>query len=126
FEWVITNGGCPPSRDTVDIFVDEPPSASNAGPNQTICATTATLAANTPTTGTGTWMLVSGSGTITTPGSPTSGLTALGLGTNEFEWVISNGVCPVTRDTVAIVVSGAPTPPNAGRTWSFATYRIRC
>ncbi|MEM7038170.1 MAG: hypothetical protein AAF570_14395, partial [Bacteroidota bacterium] len=57
FEWVITNGGCPPSRDTVDIFVDEPPSASNAGPDQTLCATTATLAANTPTTGTGTWIL---------------------------------------------------------------------
>ena len=49
---------------TVDQFT-----AASAGTDQSVCATTATLAGNTPATGGGTWTLVSGSGTITTPSS---------------------------------------------------------
>ncbi len=53
------------------IVTKAPPSASIAGPNQTLCATTgtatATLAGNSPAVGTGIWVLVSGSGTITNP-----------------------------------------------------------
>ena len=61
---------------------------ANAGPDQTICATSTTLAGNTPTVGTGIWSLVSGSGTITTPSSPSSGVTGLGVGANTFRWTI--------------------------------------
>ncbi|MBZ4037914.1 hypothetical protein K6T82_24435, partial [Flavobacterium sp. 17A] len=66
---------------------NQTPTVSNAGSNQTQCETaTATLAGNAPTVGTGTWTLVSGTGTITTPSSNTSGVTALGYGANVFRW----------------------------------------
>ena len=40
------------------------PTTAFAGDDQTICTTTATLAGNTPTIGTGTWTVISGSGTF--------------------------------------------------------------
>ncbi|MBK7817749.1 MAG: hypothetical protein IPJ60_09500 [Sphingobacteriaceae bacterium] len=98
----ITNGVCPVSTATVEIYRDNNPSLSNAGPNQTVCATFATLAGNTPAVGTGSWTLVFGSGNITTPTSPTSGLTALGAGINVFAWTVTNGSCPPSTSTVSI------------------------
>ena len=89
-----------PLQLTVTITRDQTPTASNAGPNQTQCETaTATLAGNTATVGTGLWTLVSGTGTITTPTSPTSGITALGYGANVFRWTISNGHCTASAST---------------------------
>ncbi|MFO0355862.1 MAG: gliding motility-associated C-terminal domain-containing protein [Sphingobacteriaceae bacterium] len=114
FQWTISNGVCAASTSTVAIIRDASPTTANAGSNQTICATTANLAGNTPAVGTGTWTLLSGAGTITNPNSPTSGLTALGVGVNVFQWSIGNGVCPVSSQTVAIVRDANPTTSNAG------------
>ena len=49
--------------------------SANAGPDQTVCATTATLAGNTVFGGAGSWSVFSGPGSVTTPTSPTSGVT---------------------------------------------------
>ncbi len=109
--WTINNGPCgAPTSDLVVITVyDANAATANAGPDQTKCTPnlTGTLAGNTPTVpSTGTWSLVSGSGTITTPSSPTSGVTALGIGTNVFRWTINNGACanPISTDDVVITV----------------------
>ncbi|HRD37390.1 MAG TPA: hypothetical protein PLC65_02055, partial [Bacteroidia bacterium] len=91
FQWTISNGVCPASTSTMSIFRYDFPSTSVAGPSQSVCATTATMAANTPAVGTGSWTLLGGSGTIVTPTSPTSQITGLGIGTNTFRWTISNG-----------------------------------
>ncbi|MFZ6008747.1 MAG: hypothetical protein ACOYXT_00245, partial [Bacteroidota bacterium] len=48
--------------DKVTVTVDQTPTASAAGPDQNICGTSATLAANTPVIGSGTWSIVSGAG----------------------------------------------------------------
>ena len=96
--------------DIVTITVVATPTTSNAGPNQSVCGTTATLAGNTPTVGTGLWTLVSGTGTITTPTSPTSGLTGLGVGPNVFQWTISNAPCAASTSTVTITGATTPTP----------------
>ncbi|MBL7909519.1 MAG: T9SS type A sorting domain-containing protein [Bacteroidia bacterium] len=104
FQWKITNGACS-SVSTLTIVSDALPSTSAAGPSQTTCVTSATLSGNTPAVGTGVWTLVSGSGAITSPGSPVSGVTALGGGTNVFQWTISNGVCLPSTSTVAITNS---------------------
>ena len=115
FRWTISNGSCTASASTVTITRDQTPTASNAGPNQTQCETaTATLAGNTATVGTGLWTLVSGTGTITTPTSPTSGITALGYGANVFRWTISNGSCTASASTVTITRNQTPTVANAG------------
>lgn len=81
------------------------PTIANAGSNQTLatCSTTTTLTGNTPTNGTGNWSVVSGTATITTPSSPTSGVTGLLLGTTAtFRWTITNGVCGSTSSDVTI------------------------
>ena len=52
------------------------------------------------------WTLVSGTGTITTPTSPTSGITGLGLGANVFKWTISSPPCASTSDQVTINNTG--------------------
>ncbi len=102
FQWTITNAPCPASSSTVTITRVDAPTTSNAGTNQTVCGTTATLAGNTATTGTGTWTLISGVGTITTPSSPTSSITGLGIGANVFQWTITNSPCPASSSTVTI------------------------
>src|SRR5690242_16862545 len=48
---------------------------ANAGPDQTVCTSTATLAGNAPSLGTGTWSVISGSASVTSPGDPASGVT---------------------------------------------------
>ena len=114
FEWSISNGVCMTSRDTVIITRDAIPTIASAGMDQTVCSRTVTLAGNTVSTGTGLWKLISGSATITTSSSATSGLTGLGVGANKFEWSISNGVCMTSRDTVIITRDATPTIASAG------------
>jgi hypothetical protein len=88
------------------VTIDALATTSVAGPTQTLCdVTTATLAGNTPAVGTGAWSTVGGSGTVTTPTSPTSGVTGLGAGNDIFRWTITNGTCSnfsdvtITRNT---------------------------
>lgn len=114
FEWTISNGICPSTSSQVTITSVTPPTVSVAGPNQTICATTCTLAANAATSGTGAWTVISGSGIITTPSSPTSGVTGLTPGTDVFEWTISNAPCPASSSQVTINVGTPTTVANAG------------
>jgi len=75
---------------------------ANAGADQIVCGTTATLAGNTATVGAGSWTLISGAGAITTSSSPTSGVTGLGVGANVFRWTISNAPCTATSDDISI------------------------
>ena len=114
FQWTISNAPCAASTSTVTITGVTTPTTAAAGPNQTLCSTSATFAGNTPTSGTGTWTLVSGAGTITTPGSPTSTVTGLGLGANVFQWTISNPPCASSSSTVTITNTGGPTTSAAG------------
>src|SRR5258706_2525123 len=112
--WTISNGVCPSSSDTVTIMRDESPTTANAGSNQEVCSATATLAGNTPTVGTGTWAVIAGSASVTTPSNPTSGVTGLTLGANTFVWTITNGTCPSSSDTMTIMRDESPTTANAG------------
>ncbi|CAN5785813.1 hypothetical protein BH11BAC7_BH11BAC7_23430 [soil metagenome] len=114
FQWTISNGTCPSSSDNVTLIRDANPTAANAGPDQTICSSNATLAGNAPSTGTGIWTLVSGTGVIATPASPTSSLSGLSTGANVFRWTTSNGSCPSTNDLVTINVDANPTLADAG------------
>ena len=114
FSWTITSGVCPPVSDTVTIFREQLPTTAVAGNDTTICNTVDTLRGNTPVIGTGMWTLVSGSGTIVNPSSPTTAVTGLGIGANVFKWSISIGICPPSEDEVTITRDENPTQPNAG------------
>ena len=102
----------------MEIFVEDIPTISVAGPSQTICISTgnAVMAANSPIVGTGLWTLVSGSGSIITPTSPSTNIFGLGVGTNVFAWTISNAPCASSSSTLAIEVKDLPTNSNAGPT----------
>src|SRR5205085_469386 len=104
------------STDTVTIIVDSIPTISNAGPDQTVCASSnsVVLNGNFPSVGTGTWSLIWGSGTIANPNSNSATVNGLGLGTNSFAWTISNGICASSIDTVLIIVDSIPSSANAG------------
>lgn len=113
--WTITNGICPASTDDVQIVMDAAPTTAAAGPDQLLCATSATLAANTQTVGTGAWSILSGTGgTIANPASPTSNFTGVAGQSYNLQWTISNGSCPPSSDNVTIAFEIPPTPAAAG------------
>ncbi len=109
-----SNAPCNAS-DTMKITINATPTASAAGGDQTLCGiTTATLAANTPATGTGAWSFVSGSAVITNSTSATTTVTGLTPGSSyTLRWTVSNGVCPPSTDDAIITVSLLATA-NAG------------
>ncbi|MEW6468747.1 MAG: gliding motility-associated C-terminal domain-containing protein [Bacteroidota bacterium] len=101
------------------IDVAPPPTTANAGPSQSLCTTNSTLAANSPTTGTGTWTVFSGSATFANPNSPTTNVSNLGIGVNVLQWTIDNPPCVPSIDTMSITVYALPTAANAGPDQSF-------
>jgi large repetitive protein len=97
---------------TLAMTISPLPSAANAGVDQSLCTTATTFGATTPTTGFGTWSLVSGSGTILNGPDPNSPLNTLGSGTNTFRWTVSSGTCPTSTDDVNIIVNSIPAAPG--------------
>ncbi len=103
--------------DTIKVQIDTAPTVSNAGEDQQLCNVTATtLNGNTPSSGKGTWHVSSGPNTpvIADSTNPATDVSGMVPGTYTFVWAISNGVCPVSTDTVKVVVSPLPTTANAG------------
>ena len=111
---ITSASGCSSPVATIGVTINQTPTVANAGVDQNLCASTATLAGNIPAIGTGTWSLIAGTGTITTPSSASSGITGLTPGIATFRWTISSGVCAASSDDVTINVSSNPTPSNAG------------
>jgi gliding motility-associated-like protein len=110
FVWTISGTSCPSTSDSVEIFVDTPPTAANAGADIYTNLNSITLDANSPLSGTGIWTLVSGGGTFSSPSDTAAVVSGLITGTNIFTWTISNGACPSSTDQVTVYVSGLEVP----------------
>jgi hypothetical protein len=125
--WTISNSPCTASSSDVVITVNAVPTTANAGSPQTICTTgSATLAANSPTTGTGAWSVVSGPNTNSTQFSSTTNPAATftpagGAGTYTLRWTISNSPCTASLSDVVITVNAIPTASNAGSSQTICT-----
>lgn len=108
FRWTISNSACSSSSAEITYNIGEPPTTANAGTNQTLCdVTTATLAANVITTGTGLWSVVSGPSTpvFANVSSPTSTISNLELGTYVLTWKATNGpYCAPSTSNVTITI----------------------
>lgn len=78
----------------------------NAGPDQWLSCTNSTvMAANLPSVGTGTWSVVSGTATITTPNSPNTTITGLVFNTVVvLRWTWTGAGCPAVSDDVTLNV----------------------
>jgi gliding motility-associated-like protein len=122
FRTTVQSGACiSGNSDTAIITVMPVVTPSNAGLDRLVCLKdTIQLSANTPSSGTGLWSQLSGPNTssIAQPSSPSTTVTNLQAGSYRFVWTISNGVCPVGRDTVTIEIS---TPTIAGNITGDAT-----
>lgn len=99
--WTISNGSCSTQDDVTITYADQ----ANAGPDQNLCNTLiATLAANAPTVGAGTWSKISGPGTVTFGSANINNTTAtVSLpGIYVLRWTIANGAFCSTQDDVTI------------------------
>ncbi len=98
------------SVDTVSIWNLVPDQAA-AGDDQIRCKTYTTMNATAPTTGTGTWDLLQGEGTIVDPSDPKTKITDLAYGENIFRWTVTYGECSTEDD---VVVYSNQADPYAG------------
>ena len=100
--------------DATTVTVYAVPSIAAAGPDQSLCGvTTATLAANTPSTGTGSWSIISGSGgTVVAPSLPGSVFNGTNGSTYILRWTITNGTCTSTDDVTVSFPLLAAQPLN--------------
>ena len=73
----------------------------DAGPDQSICGASVTLNAET-VTGTGSWSLVSGSGSFDDATDPDVWVSGLALGENVFQWTTTDGLCGDGFDVVTV------------------------
>lgn len=120
FTWTETNGICI-DQDDVSITAYEPLQATNAGADQDIYfSDQAVLDAAAPTPGTGTWSIVSGSGSISDPSSPTSIVTGMNSGDIVLQWTVTNGACGSVSDDVVLHMHNVIVPtgfsPNSDNT----------
>ncbi|MFZ4521893.1 MAG: PKD domain-containing protein, partial [Bacteroidales bacterium] len=123
FKWILSNGACGTSADTVKISVSIPPSIANAGPDQLLCGPNpiSTVMAATPVvTGIGIWSLVSGPNTptISSLTNPTATVSNLISGSYIFKWTTAGGpFCPTSEDLVVI---------NVGETANAGSDQLLC
>jgi gliding motility-associated-like protein len=110
FRWTVSAGQCALS-DEVKI-INNTPTKANAGPDIEDCRDWQILDGNIPGTGTGTWALASGNGTIVEIDNPKASVTGLGFGKNVFLWSIVEGNC-ISTDSVN-VSNKVPDLANAG------------
>ncbi|MBL0153145.1 MAG: hypothetical protein IPP93_06535 [Chitinophagaceae bacterium] len=107
-----TDGTCSGVPITATVVVSPQPSTATAGPDQSSCQNpTATMAANTPVSGTGVWTQIAGpvTATIFLPRSSQHNYWGLNtLGTYPFRWTISSAPCTASFDDVDIVVNPLP------------------
>lgn len=115
FVWTVSNGVCSPKSDTLIVSVYDQPIAS-AMNDTLLCGVDSVLLFATPPVGlaSGLWSLDSAVTMTPKPvmADSTSETTmANGLqlgGSQQFIWSVSNGVCPISRDTVFISVLERP------------------
>ncbi|OMP76125.1 hypothetical protein BW716_26400, partial [[Flexibacter] sp. ATCC 35208] len=115
-KWTVTNGTCS-STDYVKLINYATPSTANAGPDSVKqCATPSfTMAATTPTIGTGKWSIKSGTATIgTADSSKVNAVITVATGsTATLYWTVTNGTCS-SKDSIVLVNYAMPTTANAG------------
>ena len=95
--WTVGSGSCTAYDDVTVTNNSTPPTVSNQ-PDQTLCNTSSFTMTQT---GSGTWTKLSGTGTITTPGSPVTTITGVSVGTSTtVRWTVSSGACTAYDDVI--------------------------
>ena len=108
FSWTISNGTCPSKTDTVILTVYAPSTTAYAGQDFTVCGSSAALSGTIPVNGTGSWSVLTGTGSFLSSTSASTFVNGLSPGQNTLTWTIVNGACPASTDTIVITSIVAP------------------
>ncbi len=98
-QWTVKLGNCS-AYDNV-IITSNKPTTADAGTDRIICESYTSMAGNNPTNGTGTWTVVSGSGTFANQTAYNTNVNSVSPGTNKYKWTIDYNGC-ISADTVEI------------------------
>ncbi|SUJ03796.1 Uncharacterized protein conserved in bacteria [Sphingobacterium spiritivorum] len=111
YRTTVQSGTCAPQFSSiVKITVDQPPTPANAGMDQVqYNSGTFVLNGNAPSTGTGSWSVVSGSATIADAGNRNTQVSIAPNTSATLRWTITNGTCTVSTDDVVITYTKAAT-----------------
>ncbi len=99
------------NTDSIVVEVREDPVA-DAGPDQQLWFTFATNldASLKHNYETGVWSVMSGTGIFADTTDTKTGVSEISIGDNRYIWSVSNGYCPLSHDTVLIVVNNFIVP----------------
>lgn len=90
---------------TVNVL-DYPDTAQTLADTIGLCEIyTTPIEAQPISSGTGSWIMISGTGTIADPSLASTSISGLALGTTKVAWVVSSASCGQRRDTLTIIVS---------------------
>lgn len=103
FRWTISSGACPSSYADLQVTEYGNTTLPDAGPDSTqYNSGIFHMQANTPTVGTGKWVVISGNPSIADPTDPHTTITIQPNTSATLAWTITNGVCPPLQDQVTI------------------------
>ncbi len=106
---------CASTNDITLVSYPRQPTTANAGLIRKLCNVTSfTLAANTPTIGTGRWTTIYGGKTVTNATSPTSTITVVPGDSIILRWTVTNGTCAASTNDVTLVSYVQPAAADAG------------
>lgn len=105
--WSVTQAGCPTNSDTIIINSTEPPSTANAGADQVICGTNTQLNGNTVVTGVAAWSCENANANFVNANLSNTQINFLQPGTYNLVYSISNGICPINKDSLDVEVNPA-------------------
>lgn len=91
YEWELTRGACI-HTDYVTITRNTP-SIAIAGEDKETCNGTTSLSASEPAIGTGSWSLISGTGTFANSLQTNTYVSNVSLGTNIYRWSVNFDIC---------------------------------
>ncbi len=109
FLYTVTSPNCGSTSDTVNVNVYQTPSQANISQDSVyICSSnTAFILASAPLIGTGLWNSLEGNPIQAATSNTTTSTILLG-GWKTYIWSVSNGSCPVSRDTLRVFKSIIP------------------
>ena len=102
--------GCRNTDQIVVVVKDNP--VANAGQDQVLDYVFRTLldAGSLLDGETGEWLLIAGTGTFENKNSPVTQVSNLSIGMNKMVWTVTNGVCPLSSDTLSVTVNSLVFP----------------
>ena len=112
--WTISSS-CGSNYDDVNISFNSNIPSANAGSNQLNACLPVTIAANTPSNGTGLWTVISGSGgSITDASSPSTTFTGTPGTSYTLRWTVTTSCGAATSDVI-LSIAVSPITANAGQ-----------